>query len=49
MVDKGREGWRMMGAMATASMPVDLRVLRAAASQTRSLPVYGLSQRQVVK
>ena len=38
IVDGGLLGWRSIGAMATASMPVFPRVLRAAASHTRSLP-----------
>lgn len=37
----GLDGCLRIGAMATASTPVDLRVLRAAASQTRFLPSYG--------
>jgi hypothetical protein len=37
-VEGGLEGWRRIGAIATASMPPDPRVLRFAASQTLALP-----------
>lgn len=42
MVDVGREGCLMMGAIATASIPPLPRVLRAAASHTRSLPSWSV-------
>ena len=42
MVDGGRLGWRRIGAMATASTPPLVLVLRAAASQTRCLPVWSV-------
>ena len=38
----GLVGCRKIGAMATASTPVALRVLRLAASQTRDFPVWSV-------
>src|SRR6202012_5707703 len=40
IVEGGLLGWRRIGAIATASTPLEPRVFRAAASQILFLPVY---------